>query len=77
MCREKLQSEIKKAIGGEKSTKENVSEKKARGKRSRNALQRNKERRLNSGKNAWREKLQLQEKSDFGNTPLSQSILKT
>ena len=43
MCVEKkLQSEIKKAIGGEKRTKENVSEKKERGKRSRNALQRNK-----------------------------------
>ena len=43
MCvKKKLQSEIKKAIGGEKRTKENVSEKKERGKRSRNALQRNK-----------------------------------
>ena len=43
MCVEKkLQSEIKKAIGGEITMKENVSEKKERGKRSRNALQRNK-----------------------------------
>ena len=43
MCVEKkLQSEIKKAIGGEKRTKENVSEKKEWGKRSRNALQKNK-----------------------------------